>query len=273
MRQQIDLAWLRQDLHQTWFDPLLRRLSPALERVCISELPAKLLEKDSESHIKNRGTAAMGMPPSAPVSASFLANSLIHLRRYDALMLSVSIETLAWTRQCLAAVPRGHVLPIIGVCRQLRSGAMLDLLELGMTDLLCPPVCPQEFRARLIHAVSHAPKPVALREPAKKLQLDAVDPRKPGQARPGADDASTSDSLKISELVWPSIGFQENKRRMVDLFEKHYLRAALRQANGNISEAARRSSKDRRAFWELMRRHGIKPAAKSRQSLGTIQGS
>lgn len=242
MRHQIDLAWLRQDQHQTWFEPLLQELAPALDKIRLCELP-----RESWS----------------PISPLVLAKSLIQLRRYDALLITVTIETLAWTRQCLAAVPRGHVMPIVGVCQGLRCGAMLDLMELGMSDIVCLPVGGEEFRARVIHVVSHAPRAIGLRESENKPNLDKPDPRRPNSRRPGIQDKQATQSLKVSELVWPNIGFQENKRRMIDLFEKHYVRAALRQANGNISEAARRSSKDRRAFWELMRRHGIKTSSKS----------
>ena len=276
MRQQIDLAWLRQDLHQTWFQPLMRELAPALDKIRLCELPRTLLDNSPQAAGQKQGDAAhppgLARPTLQSISSLFLAKSLIQLRRYDALLITVSIETLAWTRQCLAAVPRGHVLPIVGVCQGLRCGAMLDLMELGMSDFVCMPLCPQEFRARLIHVVSRSPKSIGLREPVKQLSIDSIDPRQPDRPRPGTQDKQarhssqspqSSHSLKISELVWPNMGFQENKQRMIDLFEKHYLRVALRQANGNISEAARRASKDRRAFWELMRRHGIKSTSKS----------
>jgi two-component system, NtrC family, response regulator GlrR len=47
------------------------------------------------------------------------------------------------------------------------------------------------------------------------------------------------------------------KEAMVTEFERLYLEQALRQAGGNVSAAARSSGKDRRAFFELMRKHGI----------------
>jgi len=59
-----------------------------------------------------------------------------------------------------------------------------------------------------------------------------------------------------SELLQAS--FQKSKRELVDLFEKSYLEEALRRSKGNIAEAARASGKARRAFFELMRKHGVK---------------
>jgi DNA-binding NtrC family response regulator len=49
----------------------------------------------------------------------------------------------------------------------------------------------------------------------------------------------------------------EAKARIVDEFERVYLSRALAAARGNVSEAARRSGKERRAFGKLLRRHGI----------------
>ena len=54
--------------------------------------------------------------------------------------------------------------------------------------------------------------------------------------------------------------FREAKREIVNRFERTYLEDALRKTNGNIARAARASSKSRRAFFELMKKHGINPA-------------
>ncbi|QBX35185.1 sigma-54-dependent Fis family transcriptional regulator [Paracoccus liaowanqingii] len=47
------------------------------------------------------------------------------------------------------------------------------------------------------------------------------------------------------------------KSRVIESFERAYIDAALRNSRGNVAEAARMSGKHRRAFFELMRRHGI----------------
>lgn len=51
--------------------------------------------------------------------------------------------------------------------------------------------------------------------------------------------------------------FQRAKQEVVTSFERQYVQAALRRCSGNIAEAARLSGKHRRAFFELMRKHGI----------------
>jgi len=59
-----------------------------------------------------------------------------------------------------------------------------------------------------------------------------------------------------------SASFQQSKRELVNLFERGYLEEALRKSRGNIAEAARASGKARRAFFELMRKHGVKAVHK-----------
>ena len=62
---------------------------------------------------------------------------------------------------------------------------------------------------------------------------------------------------------------KEVKRELVSRFEREYLQEALRQSNGNIAQAARASGKPRRAFFELMRKYGIKPGARAHTSADT----
>ncbi len=51
---------------------------------------------------------------------------------------------------------------------------------------------------------------------------------------------------------------REAKRELIGQFESTYLTCALRESNGNIARAARLSQVHRRAFFELMRKYGIK---------------
>jgi len=51
--------------------------------------------------------------------------------------------------------------------------------------------------------------------------------------------------------------FRCAKARVVRAFERQYLEHALRKHQGNISRAAAAASKNRRAFFELLRKHGI----------------
>jgi two-component system response regulator GlrR len=51
--------------------------------------------------------------------------------------------------------------------------------------------------------------------------------------------------------------FQESKARVVAEFEKTYIRDLLAAFQGNITKAAQAAKKNRRAFWELIRKHKI----------------
>jgi DNA-binding NtrC family response regulator len=67
--------------------------------------------------------------------------------------------------------------------------------------------------------------------------------------------AVRNDLADLSELDGP---FSEVKADVVSTFERVYLDRALRKAGGNISHAATASGKDRRAFFELLRKHAIR---------------
>jgi two-component system, NtrC family, response regulator GlrR len=51
--------------------------------------------------------------------------------------------------------------------------------------------------------------------------------------------------------------FQQLKAKAIDQFEAAYIRRLLLIYDGNITKAAAGAGKDRRAFWELMRKHRI----------------
>ncbi|MGH7944035.1 MAG: sigma 54-interacting transcriptional regulator [Opitutaceae bacterium] len=51
--------------------------------------------------------------------------------------------------------------------------------------------------------------------------------------------------------------FHSAKARTVAAFERSYIEGLLAAHRGNISSAARRAGKNRRAFWELIRKHHI----------------
>lgn len=51
--------------------------------------------------------------------------------------------------------------------------------------------------------------------------------------------------------------FKEAKQNVVDRFEHGYLSYMLRSTKGNIAQAASLAKKNRRSFWELMRKHKI----------------
>jgi two-component system, NtrC family, response regulator GlrR len=59
----------------------------------------------------------------------------------------------------------------------------------------------------------------------------------------------------------PTESFQVMKARVVQSFERSYIECVLSSSHGNIAEAARAAGKNRRALFELIRKHDITPAS------------
>lgn len=64
-------------------------------------------------------------------------------------------------------------------------------------------------------------------------------------------------ALPSSETTESDKSFQEAKSKAVAQFEKNYIWNILFAHQGNITKAAKAAQKNRRAFWELIRKHKI----------------
>jgi transcriptional regulator with GAF, ATPase, and Fis domain len=65
-------------------------------------------------------------------------------------------------------------------------------------------------------------------------------------------------AVAVRQEMFPlDLAFSEAKARLIDQFERTYIAHALSQSNGNVSQAARRCGKERRAFGKLLKKHGI----------------
>ena len=163
MRQQIDCAVLRLAAHHAWLEDVLQRAAPALARVKLHQL-----EWEAGQDLEVSAKEVVTLPAQA------LAQASVSLRRFDLCLLPVSLDTLAWTRQALALIPRGPFLPLVGIFQNLKSAAMQDLLELGVSDFVRLPLCLDEFRARVLTTVSRVPRPGILREPQASYSAPEV---------------------------------------------------------------------------------------------------
>jgi len=273
MRQQIDCAVLAVSAHKDWLGHALKQVEPAMARIRLHYLEWESIGEHPD--ISNG-------PVQVDIHA--FAKSGVSLRRFDACLLPVSVETLAWTRQALAAIPRGPFVPLIGMFSGLRSAAMQDLLELGLADFVRLPLCPDEYRARILSTVSKIPRPgTSLREPEiaygalsgavgtstqELMQMRSVlgsnKALKPYTYQ--TKNIKPSAKLRVLHSAQQSIhkntsgeieSFRLSKANVVEQFEREYVMRALEQHNGNIAKAARASSKHRRAFWALMRKYQI----------------
>ena len=68
------------------------------------------------------------------------------------------------------------------------------------------------------------------------------------------DGSAVQEALAGGDL---SIPFSAAKSQAVDRWERGYLNLLMRQANGNVSQAARLAQVDRTHLRDLLRRHGI----------------
>lgn len=69
----------------------------------------------------------------------------------------------------------------------------------------------------------------------------------------------SGEDINLPETVFPASepSFKLLKAQAIAEFETAYVRRMLSLKDGNISEAARAAKKNRRAFWQLMRKHDI----------------
>jgi two-component system, NtrC family, response regulator GlrR len=73
-----------------------------------------------------------------------------------------------------------------------------------------------------------------------------------------AGDCIASEDLDLPSSASGAGPFRAAKAAMVAEFERRYIQDILATHNGNVSRAAVAAGKNRRAFWELMRKHGIR---------------
>jgi DNA-binding NtrC family response regulator len=149
----------------------------------------------------------------------------------------------------------------------------LNVLALALPSL-------RERRGDILLLADHILETQALiaNAPPKKLSLGALN-RLLGHSWPGnvrelenvltrAIVLCDRATIELSDLNLPEDGvtdepssFQTMKSRAIRRFEHDFLETTLRAHQGNITQAARAVKKNRRAFWELLRKHGLLPAA------------
>lgn len=291
MRETLDCGVLMVPAHASWMQGWVQRHGAALSHI---RLHAVQVEEGSGGAASGGDATAHA---GAPVAAQFLARMAMSLRRFDACLLPVSAATLAWTRTALSCAGDGLHTPLVGVARGLKAAAVQDLLALGMRDFVRDPVCPEELRVRLdrvaggkrvagMGAPLAAPDKAGGRSaglhgllaephdawpgpptPAQSLcepgwHYPATRPDR-GECRPRLPQDAIDHallSIQAAPRIHPDEPFRVAKSRVVDSFERDYLRTALSRHSGNVARAARASAKHRRAFWALMRKHDIDAA-------------
>ncbi|WP_454697023.1 helix-turn-helix domain-containing protein [Achromobacter aegrifaciens] len=217
--------------------------------------------------------AAAGAEPEAQIQdadVQALARLAVALRRYDCCILPVAPSSLAWTRMALQQADAVLTTPLLLLISDVKAPAIEDLLSLGASDFETQPACRESLRVRLGRlargAQGRATARVEIREPATMY-------REPQPGAGGLQRSAASRARVSPDLVEHTVSglrhhhprpahesFRIAKARVVDGFERDYIRLALARHGGNVAQAARACSKHRRAFWALMRKHGIEAA-------------
>ncbi len=80
----------------------------------------------------------------------------------------------------------------------------------------------------------------------------------------GADGARAHGSLVPSGLVDLEVTFRDGKDRAIADYERAYVTALIRWAEGNLSRAARKANMDRMNLYRVLQRHGLREQVASR---------
>ncbi|MHC3911455.1 helix-turn-helix domain-containing protein [Achromobacter marplatensis] len=238
-----------------------------------------------------------------------LARLAVSLRRYDGCILPVTPSTVAWARMALAQAGPALTTPVLLLMDDMKAPAIEDLLGLGVADFIAQPACLESVRVRLGRMARPSawrhPAGAGLQEPAAsypgsdgaeahgqarpRVLAAFVDPtlagmrhrrdmpdmrgmrgmREMGDARDNRDAARDSRDMR---RLPAQESFRVAKSLVVDGFERDYIRHALSRHGGNVAQAARACAKHRRAFWALMRKHGIEAAPYRQAALARRMG-
>jgi DNA-binding NtrC family response regulator len=259
--------------------------------VCCGALPAGLFENELFGHI---GGAFTGARPSALGLVNEAEGGTLFLDEVDTLEPACQVKILRllqereYRRLGEARLRRADVRIIAATNANLLQAAgdgtfRADLLfRLRVVPVDVPPLCERrddirplldEYVARVAQAYHR--QPISFSDDAL-ASLQSYD--WPGNVRElencvryltclgltrdvEADDLTLVDFRSGGEPT-PDAGrqpFKEAKRHVVDQFERRYVEQALARSHGRVTAAARASGKDRRAFFELMRKHGVRP--------------
>lgn len=248
----MDCAVLLTPGHEAAMGDWVARDQPRLARVRLHLVP-----------LRQPGTGPGGPDTHA------LAGLAVGLRRYDHCVLPVAPASLAWTRMSLQQARAALATPVLLLVHDMTAPAIEDLLRLGAADFIAAPYCLESLRVRLERLARRAPLLGERLEEPGAVYAAAARPAGGAGARPRVPRQVLQQGLAglryqpARDMPEP---FRQAKARVVDGFESDYIRLALSRHQGNVARAARASCKHRRAFWALMRKHGIDASPYRRQA-------
>lgn len=253
MREVLDCAVLFTPGHESGMQTFMEASAPYLGRIRLHE---------------QRLCADTAQPANTTaIDAHALWRVALALKRFDCCLLPVGAASLSWTRMALHNAQAVLSTPILALAHDMRAPAIEDLFRLGIADFVSHGSSADEMRVRLNRLaempreVAHAPAPL-LEATMAYGPFGAIAAASP-ILRPRVSRTYIDEELlrmqapRAAATVEP---FRAAKARLVDGFEREYVRRALIRHCGNVAQAARASHKHRRAFWALMRKHSIDAA-------------
>ena len=274
------------------FARAIHYLSPRADRpfvpVNCGALPETLMESEIFGHKRGAFTGATMDQPGLIREAE---GGTLFLDEIDGLTRPAQVKLLRFlqngeyrsvgSQQILHANIRVVAAANADFSRLVRQGSFREDLfyRLNVLTLALPAL--RERRSDIVLLAHHILEAQAAtaKAPAKKLSLGALNRLLchswPGNVRELENVLTRAvvlcdrDTIELADLNLPDAGvaeenqtFQMMKARAVQRFEHDLLETTLRAHQGNITRASRAVKKNRRAFWELLRKHGLLPAAK-----------
>jgi DNA-binding NtrC family response regulator len=246
-------------------------------------IPVELVENELFGHERGAFTGASGSKPGLIEEAD---GGTLFLDEIDSLPMLAQVKLLRFlqekeyrplgstrTRQANVRVVTATN---INVEKAVREGKLRQDLyyRLDIIPLLLPPL--RERREDIPVLAQHflMTRAGKFRKPARRFSHDGLQKLLlhdwPGNVRElenviersvalsqGAIIRGRDIVLSRQKEVDEQESFQEAKARVVAQFERTYIQSLLLACEGNITKAAQAAQKNRRAFWELLRKHQI----------------
>lgn len=169
------------------------------------------------------------------------------------------VEGGAWLQACAALSDARAWQPLtvhlVVLADDVPADGVEQLMAHGAFDFLRHPFSHEDLALRLKRALGAVPAPVL-----PNGDWGNVRERQHVFQRAGLCEAPRlqADHIEFGDAGSPSDeSFQVAKARVVEHFERSYIERLLQASEGNISHAARIAKKNRRAFFELIRKHDI----------------
>lgn len=261
-------------------------LSPRFDRPFVpidcSAIPPELAESELFGHERGAFTGAVTKTPGLVSAAD---QGTLFLDEVDGLGLSVQAKLLRFLQQMeyrplgSNKIKRADVRVIAAtngdLQQRVRCGEFREDLyyRLNVVQIQLPALWQRREDVVLLARHFLAKYSARFKRPARAFSRDALQRllmhHWPGNIRELENVVASAVVLcdgpliRAADLIFPAresqptVSFREAKARNINEFERDYIVRLLYACGGNISEAARAAGKNRRAFWELVRKHEI----------------